>query len=506
MPIDLPTGKTPGWELDVSDDDSEPTNVVESCVVLHSLRQSREQWMYFVFPRFSGRVRGKPEAVPPPHTLHFRGRCQIEIGPHVFSETSFYEAQYLPTPTAPPSTQSSWQSSPYNSSYVPYGLGGQVPVPQNTSPLLSSLSSVTAITPNLINQVNAAAASNPTLANLLQLAAAGKGTAEQLKTLGLLVQSLASPESSEAISAANSMPSSSAQPYPPVAPTVSVKEFDLVFQYYETAHERWVLPRVPVICEKVADTRTPGLTYDIVLTMALPSPRVAEIGVDAGKLLPQVVTTIRLRRPPPAIWETIWRWVGGEDKFKENRILIDNLKKNTERAYLAHQIPQNSLLAQLQNATASNYVMKPIKPGPVVVPKAKRKPAQRKPPQPAQPQTAPQASGSGIPAATWASTSTLPPATATSIQGSSAPTPPDPKRRKTSKPKQTLPLRCVSCQQTDVPLILGGRFCRPCVDSGKATTVYVPYKPQQNAYQQNMPVAPVYAQAAARQNTLPPPG
>ncbi|KAJ7786531.1 hypothetical protein B0H16DRAFT_35058 [Mycena metata] len=174
----------------------------------------------------------------------------------------------------------------------------------------------------------------------------------------LLIQSLASPESSEAISAANSMPSSSAQPYRPVAPTPSVKEFDLVFQYHETSHERWILPRVPVICEKVADPRAPGLTYDIVLTLALPSPTVipspAEMGVDTEKL-PQIVT-IRLRRPPPAIWETIWRWVGGEEKLNENRIILDNLKKKTERAYLAHRIPQSSLLTQLQNVEYIHFV------------------------------------------------------------------------------------------------------------------------------------------------------
>ncbi|KAJ7040400.1 hypothetical protein C8F04DRAFT_1083467, partial [Mycena alexandri] len=462
MLVDLPTGKTPGWEL-------------------------------------NGRVRGKPDLVPPAHTLHFRGRCQIEIGPHSFPETSFYEVQYHPAPVAPPPVapppfvQSAWQSQ--YSSYVPYGLGGQAPVMQHTSPLLSSLSSVTSITPNLINQVNAAAASNPTLANLLQIAAAGRATAEQLKTLGLLIQSLASPESSEAISAANSMPSSSAQPHRPVAPTPSVKEFDLVFQYYEASHERWILPRVPVICEKVADARAPGLTYDIVLTLALPSPRVTPTS-------PQIVT-IRLRRPPPAIWETIWRWVGGEEKLNENRSILDNLKKKTQRAYLAHRIPQNSLLTQLQNAAALNYVMRPIKPGPIVAPKPKRKAPQRKPPQPTlavQPQPPPQASETGTPApVASASTSTLSPATPTPMPRSSSATLPDPKRRKiASKPKQTLPMieiRCVSCQQTDVPLILGGRFCRPCVDSGKATTVYVPYRPPQNVYQQNIPVAPVYAQA-----------
>ncbi|KAJ6575329.1 hypothetical protein B0H19DRAFT_1128177 [Mycena capillaripes] len=488
--------------------------------------------MYFVFPRFSGRVRGKPDPVPPPHTLQFRGRCQIEIGPHTFSETSFYEAQYHPPapPPTPAFIQSPWQSSQYTG-YVPYGhpnpnpnpqAASQTPAVQHTSPLLSSLTSMTAITPSLINQVNAAAASSPTLANLLHLAAAGQGSPEQLKTLGLLIQSLAAPESQQALSsAANLMKSSAPAPAPPYPPVVlAPKEFDLVFQYYETSYERWILPRGPVICEKVADTRTPDLSYDIVLTMALQPPRVPRSSgevVDLEKPSSQVVT-IRLKRPPPAVWETIWRWVGGEEKLKENRIILDDLKKQTERVYLAHRIPQNSLLTQLQNATASSYVMKSIKPGPVVVPKPKRKPAQRKPAQPTpavQPQTAPQASGSAAAVAVpIPATSSLNPATPSPAPRPSASSQPEPKRRKVSKPSKPITpvaqIRCVSCQQTDVPLILGGRFCRPCVDSGKATTIYVPYRHPQAQYQaqqnppayaqpqQNIPVAPVYAPTSSQ--------
>ncbi|KAJ7246316.1 hypothetical protein B0H12DRAFT_1126667 [Mycena haematopus] len=472
-----------------------------SCVVLQSLRQSRDQWMYYAFPKFSGRVRGKPDTVPPPHTIQFRGRCQIEIGPHIFSETSFYEVQYLP---AAPAATPSFIPSQY--SYASYGqqnphAASQTPVTQHTtSPLLSSLSSITSISPALINQVNAAAASNPTLANLLQLAAAGKGSPEQLKTLGLLIQSLANPESSEALSSAANLAQSSVQPFPqPVPATTSVKEFDLVFQYYETSHERWILPRGPVICEKVADTRTPSssLTYDIVLTMALQlPPNATQPSVGNTRIPSSQVVVIRLKRPPPAIWETIWGWVGGEEKLNANRKILDDLKKQTERVYLAHRIPDNSLLTQLRNATTSNYVMKSIQPGPVVAARTKRKPAQRKAAQPAQ--NSPQASGSTfqISKAPVASTSTtsVPPITAPdSTTGQ-----PEPKRIKVSRPKPgpLVEIRCVSCQQTDVPLILGGRFCRPCVDSGKATTVYVPYRPPQSSHQvhQNIPVAPVYAQ------------
>ncbi|KAJ7103321.1 hypothetical protein B0H15DRAFT_975624 [Mycena belliarum] len=411
MPVDFATGKHPGWEREVSDDEQEAdcNTVLESCVVLQSLRQSREQWMYHIFPKFSGRGRGKLDAspVPPPHTIQSRGRCQIEIGPHIFTETSFFEVRYLLPGSAASSSIYSWQS--------PY---------------------VTDITPALINQVNAAAAANPTLANLLQLAAAGKASPEQLQTLGLLIQSLSVPESPEALSSAANLMSSLAQPYtPPVAASPPAKDFDLVLQYHETQTERWTIPRGPVICEKVADTRIPDLAYDIILTLALQVPKQPESSAgaaDANKPTSQVVS-MRLKRPPPALWETIWRWVGGEDKLKENRIILDDLK-----------------------AVAPQYVMRPIKPGPIIAPRAKRKPAQRKPPQvAANPSATSQASGSAAAASS-----------STSAPGSSGTTQPDAKRRKVTKQPHN-EIRCVSCQQADVPLILGGLlksgtgFCRP---------------------------------------------
>lgn len=171
--------------------------------------------------------------------------------------------------------------------------------------------------------------------------------------------------------------------------------------------------------------------------------------------------------------------------------------------------------------------MKSIKPGPVVAPRPKRKPAQRKPTQPIpalQFSTAPQVSGAAVASS---STSFLTPTTAVPAQSSTTGEP-DAKRIKVAKPKPASPLvaiRCVSCQQTDVPLILGGRkssipffhspihfhslvgFCRPCVDSGKATTVYVPYRPPQAQYQvqRDIPVAPVYAQPRNTGATVPPP-
>ena len=47
------------------------------------------------------------------------------------------------------------------------------------------------VTPALIAQVNLAASSDPTLQNLLQVAAAGKASVDQLRSLGVFIQTLA---------------------------------------------------------------------------------------------------------------------------------------------------------------------------------------------------------------------------------------------------------------------------------------------------------------------------
>jgi len=46
------------------------------------------------------------------------------------------------------------------------------------------------------------------------------------------------------------------------------------------------------------------------------------------------------------------------------------------------------------------------------------------------------------------------------------------KRASQSQPKTSSTskkIACVSCGQADVPLMMGGRFCRPCMDAGKAS-------------------------------------
>ncbi|KAK0466459.1 uncharacterized protein EV420DRAFT_831383, partial [Desarmillaria tabescens] len=490
--IDLPVGSTPGWEVEKQDGDEDIKSVSESFVLCQSLRQSRDRWLSF-FPKFSSRSRGgkSSDISPPAHTIQSRGQCDLEVGPHIFPGTAFSEVHYLSSQPQSQTPQSYQSASSSNSSHWAscgntYSTNAaqtpppQTNDPQSSAPLLSSLSSVTIITPALIHQVNSAASSNPTLANLLQLAAAGKASPDQLQTLGLLIQSLAH---SPAVMSQNAMPQPSYTPLP-------AKEFDLVFEFQETSSERWILPRGPALCERKIDSSVKDAAYDIIITTCLSPTSDSTVTAtpidDKGE-----VVTFRLIKAPLPVWDMVSRWVGGEEKMKENRIILEQLIKNRpHRSYLAHQLSPGSLLTQLQNANTSPYAMKLLKPGQTSGSRTRRKPAQRKPSAsavtpPVNPPAVSPMQGihpnpllsalSTAPSVTAPSSASVPvPVVPTTLPASApapAPQPKPPKRPRvtTPRPVAQLPqIRCMSCGQTDVPLILGGRFCRPCVDGGKA--------------------------------------
>ncbi|KAF8167672.1 hypothetical protein B0H34DRAFT_682661 [Crassisporium funariophilum] len=484
----LPIGPKAFWERDVSEDEEESLkSVSESCVILHSLKQSRERWLYRTFPKFSSKARGNKasDATPPPHTIQTRGKCDLEVGPHIFPGTVIYEVHYLsqapvPTPTPAPSSippaQHAWQSNvPYGGAYsysqpsaaaqtssIPAAPTSTTESEKVSTPLISSLASasVTTITPVLINRVNTAASADPILSNLLQLAAAGHASPDQLKTLGLLIQSLANMEESAVVAATQSQFQSRPNPrtveHQPGLSLPPVKDFDLVLEFREAPTERWVFPRVPVYGEPVFSKNSANANLDIAITTCIPfgnsqTPASEASQVVTGDLSAssrdpvQHSVTLHLKDVSSAVWDTIYRWVGGEEKMKSNKEHIDSLISPT-RLYLGHQLSAGHQLAQLQAASAPPYTMKTLKHGPTAPSRAarqKRTYSQRKPiDSTANKDKAQGANGNPTPASKRARTASSRPPTAAQIQ-------------------------CASCQQTDVPLILGGRFCRPCVDSGR---------------------------------------
>lgn len=323
------------------------------------------------------------------------GKFDIQVGPHIFPDTSIYEAHYLhstPVPQLPrsgsnqPST-STWQTAPayraptYNP-YLPYGTSSATssvtayPTLQRAStPLVSAVASETPITPALINHVNDAAATDPILANFLQLAASGRATSDQLKTLALLIQSLASAQASsisasalgsvsgsEPHSALNplgvQMPSSTASssasatplssvisPHPTsnsgnstqaqtAAPTAvqTPKEFDLVLEFPERPYDRWLMPRVPAVCEQIPSV---GNIEVILLLLALPFPKRTqgepESDTSTSTDPPQEVVQFRITKVHQAFWNNILNWVGGSAKVETNRDILQKIVSSVIR-------------------------------------------------------------------------------------------------------------------------------------------------------------------------------
>ena len=341
------------------------------------------------------------------------GKFDFQVGPHTFPDTSVYEAHYLnstPVPQLPRSGSnqppaSTWQTAPNfrAPTYTPYFPYTASTTPSATSypstqrastPLVSAVASETPITPALINRVNDAAATDPILANFLQLAASGRATSDQLKTLALLIQSLASaqsssmtrtlsgisgsgahsifnlltgqtPPSTSSTSTPATPPSpatysypSSDQPAPAQtsAPTSSqpLKEYDLVLEFPERPYDRWLVPRVPVVCERVPST---GNIEAILFLVALPFPKQkptqtqtqtqteaetqaepepAESATPASPDQPQEVVQFRITKVHQAFWDNLLNWVGGSTKVESNRRILEKIVSPMKHLFNIH--------------------------------------------------------------------------------------------------------------------------------------------------------------------------
>ena len=205
--------------------------IIPEKLLLQTNLTARNSWLHNVFPKFSHKSRkaSQPEIKQPPHELRFIAKCDIELGPHTFKDCSFYEAVYTPQQPVANTVPMSY-SGPSNYLQTPHGQ--HTPYPMSgfnhyvpPTPLSTELPHVPPtppdtsnemieVTPALLAQVNEAAATNPTVANLLQATAANVATNEQMRFLGLFIQSLALQAKQRAASAnlfKHPMPSTSQQ-------------------------------------------------------------------------------------------------------------------------------------------------------------------------------------------------------------------------------------------------------------------------------------------------------
>ncbi|KAI0778334.1 hypothetical protein BD413DRAFT_465460 [Trametes elegans] len=421
--VHLPTGPRPGWELDdPRHEQSELKSVPESLVVLQSLRQSRTQWLSTTFPKFSVKTRGgKPaEVIPPPHTIKAHGKYDLYIGPHHFSYTAIYEVHYLPEaePQPPEARQAMLQVT--------------IPAAQSSGSgaVQASLSSIefpsgTYVTPALSSKVTVAAQSNPVLANLLSAVINRTATDDQVKTLGLLIQSLEgvqplTPPEPPPVQPANQLPARQSSPKP----------FDIILEFHERPSDRFILPRGNVVCELVAPL-TGYRAPDLIITCCLPFPGTASYASTEQTGAPALeVVSFRLLRASQSLWELFSSWAGGPQRIEESRAQLAAIVQQARpQTFLQHRLPEGELATEIRNAVAPPYTLKPIKPAGADSTRAKRKSVSRR------------------------STTVLP-----------GPAPPPNaapvKRHSLLKSKIPPPLSliaCQSCHQTDVPLMMGGR-------------------------------------------------
>ncbi|TFK30876.1 hypothetical protein FA15DRAFT_751868 [Coprinopsis marcescibilis] len=532
----LPVGDKLGWDtvLEEYEEPVELKSVADSCVLAQSLKQSREKWLHHTFPKFQTKLRNKASSdipEPLPHTIQTKGRCDIEIGPHIFPETIVYEVNYLQPPSRTPvatATHGWTPVSPYAGSYYYHpqapnsnALPAAVPLP---TPAPTSTSSGPAVAPpygvaptstpasalptsvgglwgsvysqsdplqqEFISIANTAASTDPEFSSALQLAIAGTATQEQLKMLGerLKQYQAAAQQLSQAKQAVLSASLSTPQvqttqysyPYAvPVAPLPPVRPFDIVLEFRDTPGERLLFPRSPVSFEK---STTESEEWDLKVRLPF-DKQTAETGSskanepeakgkdkataeekgEDGEESKQEYRRAHLvlTNVPTAVVDTITRWIGSDDKAKEYKEILKALDQ-PKRLYLGYRLTEGPLLSQLQ--TMAHPPMKLLKHGPNPV----RPPRKRAPPKAKEPKEKPKTV-----VVSPAPTSVAPP-----TKDVVAPKPPKasrasaPTAAKRQKTAHRIPfeIQCLVCKMKDVPLILGGRYCRPCVESGRAAT------------------------------------
>ncbi|GAW07084.1 protein [Lentinula edodes] len=334
-------------------------------------------------------------------------------------------------------------------------------------------------TPALIDQINAAAATNPILASLLQLANAGQATPDQLHMLSITIRSLAAnPLPASQYSSLNAQNSSALSATPE-----SNKEFDLVIEF-EASSNRFIFPRGTTVCERVSGSEDIVVTSYIQLQNSSSMQKITEEsqGQSSSKYR---MLRLSLHGASESLWDSLNRWAGGEDIMNANRKTLNKLKdKQPRKTYLAYRLPEGLLLDHIKAAVSAPYPMKALKP-PASLLKSRRirKPVTKTPQElerssldtqtNAKPPRRKRSAAELNAALDLAAAITGAGSVANYSPTQSIPPPPKKRKQRTtlkseyqSQPAAT-EIKCRSCQATDVPLMLGGRFCRPCVEAGR---------------------------------------
>lgn len=270
-------------------------------------------------------------------------KSDVEIGPHVFHETSFFAVQYISEPAQVPTYQFA-QSASYNG---PPAATASSTASASTnanaaSPLISSLASSIDITPQLIAQVNAAASSNPVLQNLLHAAAHNNASIDQLKTLAALIQSLAAQPTApypnatydpsvrtpvSSLLGMNTAQASALQGAFTVIDTgtqiedsflvnavVEVKKSDLLIEFRENQIDRLLIPHDIAFGERIHLSNASSGRYDMDMGMFVP------LDDSRGENALERPAILRLRKMPSTLSDAIWSWLSEDTRKPEAKL------------------------------------------------------------------------------------------------------------------------------------------------------------------------------------------
>ncbi|EAU92770.2 hypothetical protein CC1G_01815 [Coprinopsis cinerea okayama7 len=455
----LPVGHEPGWE-NVVQEDSEYDSQSDS----EALRDVAErQW----------------RSCTVSETM---GRCNVEIGPHTFLDTKFYEVTYI----AHVNTEQKVQSDPPWPAVTPYGAtysSYYSPTNSGPPPSYGAISSsrqdsshldVMTISDELQCRLFKAMSTDPTLANLVVLASKEKATTQQLEQLAIRLRRL-----EESARELNLSTSSVIGPEPSPVPS---REFDIVLEFREAPTELWLIPRGPALF-KVNDSgdgylklRLPFDEERAGSDKTQPSSGLGEDEGDVEDPREYVSSKLVLKAVPETLADTFRRWLGSREKVEEYRGIFEDLRNRTKRVYLRYRLTPGDLLKQLQTLEQP-HPMRLLKEDPRKCPPVKS--SGKLTPNDGSTQHSPglQETTAPPPELQEASVPPLPQEipplpTPLATPGENHVRRPSPQEILASppakKPKIWLPeVRCTICHQPDIPLYLGGKYCRPCRDSGR---------------------------------------
>jgi len=184
------------------------------------------------------------------------------------------------------------------------------------------------------------------------------------------------------------------------------------------------------------------------------------------------VVTFRWTAVPQSLFDLVHRWSGGQYQ-ESSKILQDITHRTPKRSFLSYQLSDNALLAEIQATVIPPFQTKSIKPSGSDNPRTKRRSTTTK-------KALVETNHSSQPLTTKITLVTVPTPTPAPSQPLNRDDHQLAKRRKSASSRASTvppPISCHHCGQTDVPLMMGGRFCRQCIDKGHAVSDIPPATP-----------------------------